>query len=66
MRRAREGPRRRDHNGGAHSEEPWDVQPQPGDRMEGQGGARGAKEIVQGRKSAGVLECNRSTSEKTA
>jgi hypothetical protein len=65
MRKAREGPRRRDHNGGgAHSEEPWDVQPQPGDRMEGQGGTRGAKEIVQG--PGKVLECNRSTSEKTA
>jgi hypothetical protein len=41
--------------GGAHSEEPWDVQPQPGDRMEGQGGTRGAKEIVQG--PGKVLEC---------
>jgi hypothetical protein len=38
----------RDHEGGtimggAHSEEPWDVQPQPGDRMEGQGGTRGPR-----------------------
>jgi hypothetical protein len=41
-----------------------DVQPQPGDRMEGQRGTRGAKEIVQG--PGKVLECNRSMSEKTA
>jgi hypothetical protein len=71
MRRAREGPRKRDHNGGgAHSEEPWDVHcptttrslqdGRPGRDQRGQGNSAGA------RKSAEVLECNLSTSEKTA